>query len=249
MNKILVANWKMNGTRQSIKHFLDLAVSEINDISKSVEVVFCPPFPYLYEYTHHDRIKLGAQNIAIDDFGAFTGEVSGVMLKDCHVNYAIIGHSERRKIFLETNEIVATKFLQCFKSKITPIVCVGETIEERKNNLTQDVIQKQLSAVFDQRKTPAEPHEQVIIAYEPVWSIGSGNVANIEEIESVANNLKDFITKNYLGWVNNIKVLYGGSLKAANATQILNHPSVDGGLVGAASLQWSQFKQICQAII
>lgn len=237
--RIIAGNWKMNmnktQTKQFIADFLPLV-----DKAKS-EIVLCVPFTDIhraYKLTLGTNVKIGAQNVAWADNGAFTGEISADMLKDVGAEYVIIGHSERRAYFGETDETVNKRLKQALKNGLKPIVCVGETLDERESGKTEDVLRRQITMGLSGVKGCGD----VIIAYEPVWAIGTGKTATVETanqaigfIRSVA---KDMLSEDF-------SILYGGSMNAANAQSLLAASEIDGGLIGGASLKPVDFSVIC----
>jgi triosephosphate isomerase len=233
VKKIVVANWKMLG---SSVHCRDYVQALRPYLSSSVDLIVCPPFTYLVplrDERQEDAWALGGQNCHTLAQGAFTGEVSASMLHDVGCHYVLIGHSERRQYAGETDAVVAQKCAIAQNSGLMPIVCVGETQEEKARNHTQTVIAQQLAAL------PADKDARFLIAYEPVWAIGTGMTATIEDIISVFHMIKKTFP--------NKLVLYGGSVKADNALEILSLPIVDGVLVGGASLDAQALGKIIQA--
>jgi triosephosphate isomerase len=208
--------------------------------------VVCPPFVYLdtaSRLLEGSAIALGAQNLSTEPKGAFTGEVAAEMLRDCGCRYVIVGHSERRQLFQESDALVATKVAAALRAGLTPILCVGETLRQRESGSTLSVIEAQLGAVFTQLGSAIE---QTVIAYEPIWAIGTGQTATPEQAQKV----HAFIRR-LLGAVttkaSEISILYGGSVKADNAVALFTQPDIDGGLVGGASLNAEEFAAICNA--
>lgn len=225
--KFLVANWKMNGDVEFTENFL----KTINSVNTRNKIIVCPPFPLLYKFKNFFYF-LGAQNCSNQKSGAFTGEVSPSLLKAFGCKYVIIGHSERRRIFKESDEIIYEKYKTLIELDITPIVCVGETKSERSK--WNEVLSIQLAKVKDR-----EDLSKAIIAYEPVWSIGSGKTPTLNEIHEVLSFIKE---------ITNAKcpTLYGGSVNIKNAELILKTPPVDGVLIGGASLKIEEFSEMMQ---
>lgn len=250
MRKPLVAgNWKMNGTLESISPLVDGVKQGLSGMS-NVEVSICPPFVYLAEVS--DLIKgssilLGSQNVSQEDEGAFTGEVSCKMLNDFDCHYVIIGHSERRSLYGESSELVAEKFIQVQKAGLTPILCLGELLEEREGGETEAVIGQQLRAVLE--KVGADGFKQAVIAYEPVWAIGTGLTATPEQAQEVHNFIRDLVAEyeSDRTVAEQVRILYGGSVKPDNAKEIFAMKDIDGGLIGGAALKAEDFLGICQA--
>ena len=191
------------------------------------------------------NIQLGAQNLSQEDSGAFTGEVSGAMLKDLCCTYAIVGHSERRSLYGEDDALVAAKFQAAQRHGLVPVLCVGETLEEREKGVTEDVVGRQLRAVMDAAGVAALG--DAVIAYEPVWAIGTGKTATPEQAQEVHAFARGVVAEKDATIADSVRILYGGSVKAANAGEIFAMPDVDGGLVGGASLEAEGFADICRA--
>ncbi|MEN3014158.1 MAG: triose-phosphate isomerase [Endomicrobiia bacterium] len=242
---LIAANWKMHKTTKETKEFIEKFLSLVIDI-KDRDIVLCPPFTSLYlasQMLHNTNVKLGAQNMYIEEKGAFTGEVSVLMLKDSGCEYVILGHSERRKYFCETDEFINKKVLLALKHGLTPIVCVGETLQEREENKTFQVLEYQITHSLDNLKND-EPH-RVVIAYEPVWAIGTGKNATPQQAEEAQSFIREKYAQMY-GKENSqkIRILYGGSIKPENFKDIMAQENVDGGLVGGASLDPESFFKI-----
>ncbi len=245
--KLVVGNWKMNLTLEQSK---DLIQELANSVSFHAYVVIAAPVAYLHPLKDFivgkRNIHLAAQNVHHEEFGAFTGELSAPMLASLGIEYCIVGHSERRTHFKEKNEILAQKVSQLLNHEIIPIYCVGETLEQREKGRTYDVIKKQIKEGLFHLN--AEQIEQVIIAYEPVWAIGTGKTATPEQAEEVHAFIRNYIAKKYGEEVSDeISLLYGGSITAENAAALFEKPNIDGGLVGGASLKSSDFIQIIKA--
>ncbi len=249
MRKPFVAgNWKMHGSKAFI---LDL-VTGLNSKSgelKGVDVAVCPPSLYI-DYTMRslstDVIAVGAQNMAEEpNQGAFTGEGSASMLKDLGCRYVILGHSERRAIYGETNAEVANKVRVALEAGITPILCVGETLQERESGVMELVISEQLDAVLDLIGIAA--FEGVVIAYEPVWAIGTGVTASPEQAQDVHAFIREKLAQLDAQVADNVVIQYGGSVKPGNAKELFGQPDIDGGLIGGASLDADDFIAICKA--
>jgi len=233
-DKFFIANWKLNGTLSFVKEYLSKITSNYN---KSKCVVICPPFVFI------NQIKLkglfiGAQNCSIYSEGAFTGEISTKILNNLGCMFCIIGHSERRKFFLEDNKIISDKISQCLNEGIIPILCVGEDLDQKKNNLTREVLKEQLD-----KSLPSEANNSnVIIAYEPLWAIGSGMIPRYEDISKIHLFIKNDIKR-----TKNFKILYGGSVNQFNFKSILKERGVDGLLIGGASLKIKEFNKIIES--
>ena len=245
--KLVAGNWKMYGSRAFTRALVAGLGAEFA-AGAPCEVAVCPPFAYLgdaAEQASGTPVRLGAQDISSHDEGAFTGEVSGSMLADLGCRYAIVGHSERRSLHAETDELVAAKFLAAQRHGLVPILCVGESLEEREGDLTETVVGRQLSAVV--RAAGIGAFAGAVIAYEPIWAIGTGRTASPEQAQAVHAFIRGLLRSENAKIADFIKVLYGGSVKAANAADIFAMPDVDGGLVGGASLEAESFASICHA--
>jgi triosephosphate isomerase len=243
----VAGNWKMNGNQASADALLDGVVEEVHGLS-GVDVVVCPPFVYLEGVGRRlkgSNVAWGSQNVSEHASGAFTGEVAVDMLKDFACRYAIVGHSERRTLFGETDAVVAAKVRALRAGGLTPILCVGETLEEREQGVTEKVVQKQLQAVVDAEGT--DGLGDCVIAYEPVWAIGTGKTASPEQAQDVHAFIRDYVAKLDAGVADSVRILYGGSVKGANAAQLFAKPDIDGGLIGGASLDAVEFGAICKA--
>jgi triosephosphate isomerase (TIM) len=245
--KLVAGNWKMYGTRASTRSLIGALGAEFAN-GTPCDVAVCPPFAYLAEaaaLAAGTAIAVGAQDVSSQDEGAFTGEVSGGMLADLGCRYAIVGHSERRSLHGETDELVAAKFLAAQRHGLVPILCVGESLDEREGNLTETVVGRQLSAVVGAAGIDA--FASAVIAYEPIWAIGTGRTASPEQAQAVHAFIRGLLRSENGNIADFVKVLYGGSVKAANAAELFAMPDVDGGLVGGASLEAKGFSEICRA--
>jgi triosephosphate isomerase (TIM) len=242
MNKKLIAgNWKMNGSLDANQALLNALLAELGQPGCSVAV--CVPAPYLAQLqalSARTAIELGSQDVSQHEAGAFTGELSAAMLKDFGVRYAIVGHSERRQYHGESDAVVAAKAQRALAHGITPIVCVGETLAEREVGKTEEVVKRQLAAVIH-----ANGHciSEIVVAYEPVWAIGTGKTASPEQAQQVHAVLRAQL-KAASDKAASIKILYGGSMNASNAKVLLGQPDIDGGLIGGASLKAADFLSI-----
>ena len=233
-NKIIAANWKMNGSEELMKEFSQLTRSKHNDI------IICPPFTLLdsAKTLLPNFIKIGAQNCSEEDKGPFTGEISASMLREKSVSYVLIGHSERRTLFKETDDVIFKKVEAAIKVELTPIVCIGETLSEKEANKTLQVLDSQINGSL----AKIEPHEQVIVAYEPVWAIGTGLTPDENEIKETHLYIKTKLDQHFNA---DTPILYGGSANAENCSQIISIDNVGGLLVGGASLKKNDFRAIC----
>jgi len=244
----IAGNWKMNLLRDSCLSLVHLLQHKLQT-STAVEVAICPPLVYLHDVGSNLRgssIGLGAQNMFHEKEGAFTGEISGAMLRDIGCSYVILGHSERRQLMGETDAIVNKKVFAALRSELTPIVCVGETLTEREAGVTKQVIATQMKGSL--AKLSSDQGQQLVIAYEPVWAIGTGKTATPAQAEEVhlqiRNLLNDFFGKTV---ADSIRIQYGGSVKPDNAVELLSQPNIDGALVGGASLKAPDFAAIVDA--
>lgn len=244
MKKLIAGNWKMNGSLAAndklIKDILAGMRQPACNVAVAVPAVYLPQCQALLAGS---QMELGAQDISAQESGAFTGEISGAMLKDFGVRYVLVGHSERRQYHGETDELVALKAQRALGYGITPIVCVGETLEERESGKTDDVVKRQLAAVIH-----ANGHciSEIVLAYEPVWAIGTGKTATPEMAQQVHAVLRSQL-KAASAHADRIKLLYGGSMNAANAVSLLAQPDIDGGLIGGAALKAQDFLTIIAA--
>ncbi len=250
MRQPLVAgNWKMNGSTESIKLLLDGIKGSLDTVEKA-EVVVCPPFVYLPEVRAQlagTVVALGSQNVSEYKSGAYTGEIAASMLLDFQCQYAIVGHSERRSLFGESDSQVAAKFAAAREAGIKPILCVGEVLEEREQGITEKVVARQLDAVVD--VVGVEALADGVIAYEPVWAIGTGKTASPEQAQEVHAFIRGRIAERNADTAEKVRILYGGSVKAANASALFAMPDIDGGLIGGASLDADEFISICRAAV
>jgi triosephosphate isomerase len=245
--KIVAGNWKMNKTFSQAETLITEIADALDDVDlKDAEVVLCPPALYLEMTTDvafESNFKVGAQNIYPEDSGAFTGEISPLMLKELNVNYCIIGHSERRKYFHESNEFLQRKVDSLLKHGVSPIFCCGEVLPEREAGQHFSVVKKQLEeSLFH---LPVEAFLNVVIAYEPVWAIGTGVTATKEQAQEMHAFIRGLIAVKFDGaTASDTSILYGGSCNGKNARELFAQPDVDGGLIGGASLKADEFLQI-----
>jgi triosephosphate isomerase len=243
----VAGNWKMHGTRAENAELIEALLAAVPG-QPSVDIAVCPPFVYLWEIARllkASSIALGAQTVCAEAVGAFTGEVSAGMLKDVGCNYVIVGHSERRAIYKEDDALVARKFVAVQSQKLTPILCVGETLEERERGETMKVVSRQLAAVLDVVKV--ESLKGAVVAYEPVWAIGTGKNATALQAQEVHAHIRGEVAGRDGKIAAALRILYGGSVKAGNAKELFAMPDVDGGLIGGASLKAEEFLKICAA--
>src|SRR5688572_17015603 len=234
--KLVAGNWKMNGNLAAGRALLKAILPPLAALDRARYAV-CAPYPYLAavgEALRGSSVALGAQDVCQFDEGAYTGGVSGAMLTDCGCRYVIVGHSERRGVFGETDDVVALKYGQAIKHGLTPILCLGETLAEREAGTTEAVVARQLDAVVQRCGLPALG--QGVIAYEPVWAIGTGKTATPQQAQAVHAFIRGRIGGSDRRLAEELTILYGGSVKAANAAQLFAMPDVDGGLIGGAFL-------------
>lgn len=249
--QIAAANWKMNLTFQQGEKLLDDILDAEIDLANHQLVIFAVPFPYLLmtrsEVENEKNYYAAAQNCYNKKSGAFTGEISAEMLHSIGITYCVLGHSERREYFNESNKMLAEKVDLCLENFITPIFCCGESLSIREANGQNDFVTLQLQeSLFH---LPAEKIKDIVIAYEPIWAIGTGKTASTEQAQEMHAHLRSVFAKQYgQDIANQISILYGGSVKAANAKEIFASPDVDGGLVGGASLVADEFLQIIKAL-
>ena len=242
--KIIAGNWKMNMLPNEAINFIDKITPLVKDTKN--EVILCVPYTDLFYAlltAQGTNIKIGAQNMHFEESGAYTGEVSGKMLKSIGVEYVIIGHSERRQYFNETDETVNKKIKAAFANDLKPIVCVGETLEQREANQTQEIITKQTEQAL--QGLTEEQVQNTIIAYEPIWAIGTGKTATAEDANNAIKSIRKQIEKDFGKTISeNIIILYGGSVKSENCSELFSMSDIDGGLVGGASLKVDEFAKI-----
>lgn len=246
---LVAGNWKMNGSRESSAELLGALVRGLED-GVTAEVLVCPPFIYLADaqrLLRGSEILLGAQSLCAEESGAFTGEVSASMLQDFDCTHVIVGHSERRALYGEDDALVARKFMAAIKTGLVPVLCVGETLEEREQGVALDVIRRQIKAVL--AAAGIEAFTQAVVAYEPVWAIGTGKTASPEQAQEMHREIRSILAAENATIADSLRILYGGSVKASNAAELFAMPDIDGGLVGGASLDAEQFLSIVRAAI
>jgi triosephosphate isomerase (TIM) len=244
---VVAGNWKMHGSRSANEMLLADLVERVKSEWR-VDVAVFPPYVYLADAVRALQdadIAVGAQDVCTEPTGAFTGQVSGAMLKDIGCRYVIVGHSERRRLYHEDDVLVARKFAAALKAGLSPVLCIGETLEEREAGRTEAVVARQLDAVVAMNGVTS--FAQALVAYEPVWAIGTGRNATPEQAQAVHAYVRDRIAAQDAKIARGVRILYGGSVKASNAAELFARPDVDGGLVGGASLSADEFIQICAA--
>ena len=243
---LVAANWKMHGQRGRIASLIAGIRSGLTSVG-GVEIAVCPPYVYLQqvgELVTGSPIILGAQNLAVEESGAFTGEISGPMLAEFGCHYVIVGHSERRNLYGESDALVADKFIAAQKHGLVPVLCVGEKAVHRKAGTTEKVIAEQLDAVIS--KSGIESLANAVIAYEPVWAIGSGKTATPDQAQPVHAFIRNRLAGHDAGIAEDARIIYGGSVNAANAKELFAETDIDGALVGGASLNAEEFVNICK---
>jgi triosephosphate isomerase len=244
---LIAGNWKMNGSKADAIDLLNGIKSGVGAVGRAA-VAVCPPFPYLYlaeEILAGTDIGYGAQDVSREESGAFTGQVSAAMLKDFGCKYVILGHSERRLFNGETDAIIARKYAQALAQQLTPILCVGETLEEREAGKTEAVVAAHLDGVINTHGV--EVLAKGVIAYEPVWAIGTGVTATPEQAQEVHAFLRARIAAKSQAVADGVQILYGGSMKPGNAEELIGQADIDGGLIGGAALKAADFLAICKA--
>lgn len=244
---LIAGNWKMNlGLKEAVS-----LISELKKVKPNkAEMLICPPFvdlPAASEMVQGTHIQLGAQNMYPEEKGAFTGEISPAMLKELHCRYVICGHSERRHIMGESDEFIHRKVVSALAHGLIPILCTGETAEQRNEGRTEEIIREELeTALFN---IPSEQAETIVIAYEPIWAIGTGAAATAVDAQAVAHFIRGELTRLYgETTAEKIRILYGGSVKAANIEDFMAQKDIDGGLIGGASLKAAEFKEIYEKV-
>ena len=252
MRRFLIAgNWKMNSTSSSAQELAQGLVDGVSLKDTDVEVLVSPPFPYLSQVKSivaGSPIQLGAQNAYFEAQGAFTGETSAGMLTDIGCSHVILGHSERRHVLGESDEIINKKVHACLNEGLTVILCVGELLKDRESNQTESVLETQMKGGLKGVEVGAMG--KIVIAYEPVWAIGTGVTASPEQAETAHQFLRNWHSENYNAEVSEqMQILYGGSVKGSNANELLSQANVDGALVGGASLKADQFLPIIEAAV
>lgn len=248
-SKLVIGNWKMNMSFETAEELADAIQESIAEINLQTEVALCPPFPFLElitDYADEANFSAGAQNCSQFANGAYTGEVSAEMLASLGVDFCIVGHSERRKYFNESNEVIAQKIDRLTEHQIIPVVCCGEQLEEREAGKQFEVVEKQITETLFHLSR--NDFEHVVIAYEPVWAIGTGKTATPEQAVEMHQFIRKLVEKKYGTEVAyNTYILYGGSCNAQNAIDLFSNEDIDGGLIGGASLKSGDFVAIIEA--
>jgi len=244
---IVAGNWKMNATKETVNTLVLGILEGLFDVKNS-KVIVCAPFPYLSQVealVTHSQLNLGAQDLNVNASGAFTGEVSADMIKDFGVEYVVVGHSERRSLYGETDAIVADKVQVALDNGLTPLFCIGELLEERESGKTEVVVTRQINAVI--AKVGIKAFKNIIIAYEPVWAIGTGVTATPQQAQDTHAFIRSLLAENDADIAQSTPILYGGSMNPANAEELIACEDIDGGLIGGASLKPEDFLSICKA--
>ena len=243
---IVAGNWKMNASKEAVNTLVMGILSGMPEVDS--KVIVCSPFPYLSQVealTTHSQLHFGAQDLNVNASGAFTGEVSAEMIKDFNAEYVIVGHSERRTLYGETDEIVAEKVKVALDNDLTPLFCIGELLEQREAGETEAVVTRQINAVID--LVGIDAFKKIIIAYEPVWAIGTGVTATPEQAQETHAAIRHLLAQHDDDVAQTTPILYGGSMNPANAEELLACEDIDGGLIGGASLKADDFLSICKA--
>jgi triosephosphate isomerase len=242
---MVAGNWKMNGLPDSIEHLVS-ALNQFDLAGVAADVLVCPPSLFIERVQRlaEQPLMVGCQNVSEQAQGAFTGEVSADMLQSLGLQYCIVGHSERRAMYGDSDKLVAAKVQALQNVGITPIVCVGETLAQRETDQTITVVEQQLNALVE---VPEINLAKIVIAYEPVWAIGTGKTASPEQAQAVHHAIRQWLQQQDAEIAKSTRVLYGGSVKASNAEELFAQPDIDGGLIGGAALDAEQFYGICRA--
>ncbi len=248
---LVAGNWKLHGNKSMVRGLMDSILAAVAE-SDTTEVAVMPPYPFLAQVQEliagagATGVRLGAQNLSIHDEGAYTGEVSAGMLVEFGCQYVLTGHSERRALFGETDQMVADKFVAAQRAGLQPVLCLGETLEQREDGITEAVIGRQLDAVITQSGVAA--FADAVVAYEPVWAIGTGKTASPEQAQEVHAFIRRTIADMDAKIAGSLRILYGGSVKPDNAADLFNQEDIDGGLIGGAALKATDFISICKAL-
>lgn len=243
---IIAANWKLNKGPSETEDFIKSFESRLADLPKGVDIVIAPPFvslPKATEILSHSKVRVSAQNMSEQDSGAYTGEVSALMLKEIFVGYVILGHSERRSIYGETNAIINAKILKAHEVELKPIFCIGETLGEREDGKLEEVLRTQITEGL--KDVSEKQALDTVIAYEPVWAIGTGVTATPQQAQDAHEFVRSVLTDLYgISVSEKIRIQYGGSVKPGNAGELLGQKDIDGALVGGASLEAASFAEL-----
>jgi triosephosphate isomerase len=246
---LVAANWKMHGNRVFLKELVSGLIPALSGGVNGVDIVVCPPFPYLQmveALISGVEVVLGAQDISTHECGAYTGEVSGSMLADFRVRYVIVGHSERRTMMAESDKVVAAKFEAAQRDGLIPVLCVGETLDERDQDMAEQVVSRQLAAIVD--RCGVSGFNRAVVAYEPVWAIGTGRSASVQQAQDMHSAIRRLIALHNEETAQSLQIIYGGSVSPENAPELFAQPDIDGGLIGGASLNADMFVRICKSV-
>lgn len=249
LRRLVAGNWKMNGTRESTVSLASAIASGIKGLG-DVDVAICPSYvhlPDVSELLAESGLLLGAQSVSEQDEGAFTGEVSAAMLREFSCSLALVGHSERRQLYAESDALVAKRFAAASRSGLMPVLCVGETLEQHEAGKAKAVVGKQLEAVF--ALLGEQAFRGAAVAYEPVWAIGTGHTATPQQAQEIHAHIRAFVAERDSTAAANLRILYGGSMKPDNAAALFAEPDINGGLIGGASLKAEEFLAICRAAV
>jgi len=244
-NTLIAANWKMNGSNALVKSMCSELTPVLSQLSPDIEVLICPPATLLAAFAGVTSLAIGGQDVSAEVAGAYTGQLSATLLQEAGATFAIVGHSERRQYQGETDELVAAKVAQAIAAGLTPVLCVGETLAERQQEKTQQVIAKQLMAVY---ASHPELLVKSVIAYEPIWAIGTGLSATPEQAQETHAFIRETLAQLNQDAAEQVRILYGGSVNAENCSALFTQPDIDGALVGGASLKPDEFAKICLSI-
>ncbi len=243
---IVAGNWKMNASKETVNTLIMDILAGMADVDS--QVIVCAPYPYLSQVEAlitHSQLHLGAQDLNVNASGAFTGEVSADMIKDFGAEHVIVGHSERRSLYGETDDIVAEKVQVALDNNLTPLFCIGELLEERESGNTEAVVSRQIQAVID--RVGIGVFKNIIIAYEPVWAIGTGVTATPQQAQDTHAFIRSMLAEHDSDIAQSTPILYGGSMNPSNAEELIGCEDIDGGLIGGASLKGEDFLRICKA--
>lgn len=247
--QIVAGNWKMNGNQAFVREFLDQFLANVDGLNEATEVILAVPSVLVgavVDASAKIDVSVAAQNVSSYDAGAYTGEISAAMLSDFGLRYCLIGHSERRQLFGETDSDIVAKAGRLFGEGIAPILCVGESLEQRESGQADQVVTAQVEAVLSAYEE--EQLASLVVAYEPVWAIGTGKTATPEQAQAMHEVIRAVIAKKSQALAERCPILYGGSVNAASAEALFGQPDIDGGLVGGASLKAEEFTKICESI-
>ena len=250
LTPLIIGNWKMHGSLSDNTQFVETLARDFPQLADAaLSMAICPPFPYLAQLREAlpAHMAVGAQNVNAQASGAHTGEVSLAMLEDFGCRHVLLGHSERRQSYGDTDPVVAEKFAAVIDSQLTPVLCVGETLEEREADQTETVVSRQIQSVID--RVGIQGLAEAAIAYEPVWAIGTGKTASPEQAQAVHAHIRQLLAQQDSALAERLPIIYGGSVKPENAAELLGQPDINGGLVGGASLKAQSFGAICAAAL